>query len=144
MNYQLHENESGSFQELIHGDEIDFGQLSYLTINPGYTRGEHYHKRKVEWFCCIKGSCSVELKTIDGRIICTRVLDGLTKDHISAYPGEVHSFTNILKSLPCELLIICSERYEINDPDTYKEEVNHESTNYTRHKTRDNTLIRSN
>jgi UDP-2-acetamido-2,6-beta-L-arabino-hexul-4-ose reductase len=61
--YPIHENETGSFQELARSNDVKFGQLSYLTIAPNCSRGNHYHKRKEEWFCCIHGTC--EMKLID-------------------------------------------------------------------------------
>ena len=29
----------------------------YTVSKPGVVRGNHYHEKKVEWFCILKGEC---------------------------------------------------------------------------------------
>src|SRR3989344_3513895 len=59
------EDERGAFFEVLrkeHLDEKEFGQIYVTTANPGQIKGNHYHKRKVEWFCVIKGEGELVLK----------------------------------------------------------------------------------
>jgi UDP-2-acetamido-2,6-beta-L-arabino-hexul-4-ose reductase len=118
--YQLHNNETGSFQELAHATDVKFGQLSILKINPGSARGGHYHSRKEEWFCCIHGKCEMKLNNVkDGssRII---ILEETNKEFVMIKPYESHILTNPSNSEECEVLIIISEVYDPVNPDTIR------------------------
>jgi UDP-2-acetamido-2,6-beta-L-arabino-hexul-4-ose reductase len=117
--YPLHKNETGSFQELVHASEVEFGQLSLLTIAPGCERGGHYHTRKREWFCCLHGSCTIVLRSPDGDLIGLVAVDENRREFIQVLPGEVHTVVNS-HNVECELLIICNEVYDQDDTDTVK------------------------
>lgn len=120
--YPLHKNETGSFQELARSGDVKFGQLSILTINPGCTRGGHYHTKKEEWFCCIHGKCEMRLNNVkDGseRIV---ILDEANREFVVVKPYENHIVMNPSDSEECELLIIISAEYDPRDPDTFKYE----------------------
>ena len=120
MNYSLHQNDTGSFQELAHAsDGIEFAQLSLLTIAPRCERGGHYHTRKIEWFCCTHGKCymvTTDIRTGQRRSI---VLSGTYREFVLVYPYEVHTVLNP-HDQECELLIICNEEYDPENPDTIK------------------------
>jgi UDP-2-acetamido-2,6-beta-L-arabino-hexul-4-ose reductase len=118
----LHKNESGSFQELAHASDVKFGQLSILTIAPSCDRGNHYHKRKKEWFCCVHGKC--QLSTINNKTGTTRtlLLDGLNREFVVVEPYHTHIVSNPSSTQECELLIINSEEYREEDSDTFKYE----------------------
>jgi UDP-2-acetamido-2,6-beta-L-arabino-hexul-4-ose reductase len=117
------EDNSGSFQELIHSDEVDFGQLSLLKINRGCQRGGHYHRRKREWFSCIHGICRMELANIKTGVKRYTVLGGLKNEFIYVAPFENHTIVNI-SDHECELLVISSEIYREEDADTIKFDAN--------------------
>ncbi len=120
--YPIHTNETGSFQELAKSKDVRFGQLSYLTISPQCTRGNHYHKRKEEWFCCIRGICEMKLTDIRTRTSRSIMLDSSSKEFFKVNPFENHIIYNLDFDKECELLIIISEEYDENDPDTFKPE----------------------
>jgi dTDP-4-dehydrorhamnose 3,5-epimerase-like enzyme len=117
--FPLHENKEGSFQELAHSNDVEFGQLSILKINPRCTRGGHYHKVKKEWFCCIRGECEMELQNIKDGKFRHVLLDALHSEFVLINPYESHSITNLGDEL-CEVLIIVSESYDPENPDTYE------------------------
>jgi len=118
--YPLHKNDTGSFQELAHSSDVKFGQLSMLKVNIGGIRGGHYHKRKEEWFCCIRGRCQMDIVK-DGT---TRsiILDGDKSEFVLISPYEKHTVVNAGCLQVCELLIIASEDYKPEDSDTFKEQ----------------------
>jgi len=119
--YPLHQNDTGSFQELAHKSDIKFGQLSILTIEPRCSRGGHYHTHKKEWFCCIHGSCylaSVSMQSGERRSA-TLVED--EREFVKVSPYFLHTVLNP-HDVACELLIISSEEYDPDDPDTVKYE----------------------
>lgn len=119
--YPIHKNETGLFQELARKDDVKFGQLSYLVIKPKCSRGNHYHKRKEEWFCCLHGKCELLLMDINRKSKLREIiLDSSSREFIKVNPFENHILTNLDDTNDCEILIIISEEYNENDPDTYK------------------------
>jgi dTDP-4-dehydrorhamnose 3,5-epimerase-like enzyme len=58
-------DERGWLTEIVRQEEVKrkktFGQI-YLTVaKPGITKGKHYHTRKTEYFCVIKGNGTLYL-----------------------------------------------------------------------------------
>jgi UDP-2-acetamido-2,6-beta-L-arabino-hexul-4-ose reductase len=119
---KVYEDKRGSFQELVHANEIRFGQLGLLKIKEGCRRGGHYHKRKEEWFACIHGICRMELANIKTGVRNTIIMGGLNNEFIYVAPFESHTVVNFSDS-ECELLVISSETYNDKDSDTIKFEV---------------------
>ena len=123
MTYPLHQNDTGSFQELAHASDVELGQLSLLTITPRRTRGGHYHTRKKEWFCCLHGRCYIvatDVRTGQQRSI---TLKDDNREFVIVNPYEEHTVLNP-HDQECELLIICNEEYDPDDTDTIKWERN--------------------
>ena len=118
--YPVHKNETGSFQELARTSDVKFGQISLLVISPGCWRGNHYHTRKEEWFCCLHGRCELRLTNIDSKIEVSIILDGFKREFVKVNPFENHIITNLDSEKDCELLIIISEEYRDSDPDTFR------------------------
>ena len=118
--YPIHKNETGLFQELARKDDVKFGQLSYLVIKPKCSRGNHYHKRKEEWFCCLHGKCELLLTDINRKSKREIILDSSNREFIRVNPFENHILRNLDDKKDCEILIIISEEYNENDPDTFK------------------------
>jgi len=117
--YLLHKSDTGSFQELAHATDVEFGQLSLLTIAPRCERGGHYHTRKKEWFCCLHGKCYIvatDVRTGQQRSI---VLDDAGREFVIVNPYEAHIVLNP-SGVECELLVICNEEYDLGNPDTIK------------------------
>ena len=119
--YPLHQNDTGSFQELAHASDVEFGQLSLLTVAPRRTRGGHYHTHKSEWFCCIHGKCYIVLQSPEGKQLVSLFLDDNKRQFFKVLPGEVHTVLNP-HDQECELLVISSEEYDLENPDTIKYE----------------------
>jgi UDP-2-acetamido-2,6-beta-L-arabino-hexul-4-ose reductase len=120
--YPVHKNETGIFQELARTNDVKFGQLSYLVISPGCWRGNHYHKRKEEWFCCLHGECELKLTNINSKAFRSIILTGSDCEFVKVYPFENHIINNTDSEKNCELLIIISEEYDEKDPDTFRPE----------------------
>ncbi len=118
--YPIHEDKTGLFQELARTEDVKFGQLSYLLISPSCTRGNHYHKRKEEWFCCLHGKCRMELLNVETKEINSIILESSQREFIKVDPLWNHTLTNLSDDDNCELLIIISEEYHGEDPDTFR------------------------
>jgi len=115
--YPLHQNETGSFQELAHASEVEFGQLSMLTVKPGCSRGGHYHTHKKEWFCCMHGECYLVTTSTNNEQQRGIALSEASRKFVLVEPYEVHTIMNT-HNHECELLIICSEEFDPDNPDT--------------------------
>ncbi|MDD5254409.1 MAG: cupin domain-containing protein [Candidatus Nanoarchaeia archaeon] len=97
--------------------------LVYLTVaRPGVVKGNHYHNRKTEWFCVIKGKgilVLVDEKNNEKKEI------NVSEDDLSIIkipPGIIHAIKNTGKE-DLYLLAHISEEYNVNDPDTFFKEV---------------------
>ncbi len=118
--YPVHENETGLFQELARSKDVKFGQISLLIIDPGCSRGGHYHARKEEWFCCIHGCCRMDLMNVHSRVIKDIMLNESKREFFKVEPFWVHTLTNLCDAKPCDLIIVVSEEFDESDPDTFK------------------------
>lgn len=116
----IHENDTGSFQELAHSYDVSFGQLSILNIAQFCSRGGHYHRRKYEWFCCIHGMCALETYPM-GRPEDKAERRLIRREFAPVEPYLVHTLRNAAEG-DCELLVISSEVFDPRDTDTYKDE----------------------
>ena len=116
--YPVHRSKGGSFQELARKDDVTFGQLSLLRIDPGAKRGYHYHKRKKEWFCCIRGKCKLVTHNVNSLLDNFCFLKASDKEFVGVHCFESHYLENVGNEI-CEILIIISEEYDESDPDTW-------------------------
>lgn len=99
---------------------VEAGQVFVVIINPGFTRGNHYHKRKTEKFIVVSGSATISLRNRKNNACKSyRVTAGRPK-LVTVYPWTVH---NVMSKLGCVLLCWASEKLNDNDTDTYSEEV---------------------
>lgn len=68
-----HADQRGSFFEIVrsHGGT---GQTSFSTTVPGITRGDHYHRRKVERFTVLAGEAEISLRRLfDDQVVSYRI-----------------------------------------------------------------------
>ncbi len=100
----------------------EFGQLHVSVDYPGKIRGNHYHTRKVEWFCIPAGKGLLVLK--DRETGETReVLMGVNNlKTIKIQPGTIHAIKNIGED-DMVLIVYANESFDPEDPDTYYEQI---------------------
>lgn len=98
------------------------GQSFFSITRPGITRGNHFHTRKIERFCVIRGKASIRLRRIGTSDVVEYLVDGQKPSTVDMPIWHTHSITNIGDS---ELLTLfwSNEIYDPDDPDTYFEEV---------------------
>lgn len=99
-----------------------FGQLHVSVAYPGKVRGNHYHTRKVEWFCVPAGKGLLLLK--DRETGETReVLMGVDNlKTIKIEPGAIHAIKNIGEE-DMVLIVYANEPFDPEDPDTFYEKI---------------------
>ena len=117
---QVHADDGGSLYEII--KLANGGQVFFSTTKPGVTRGDHYHTRKVEWFCVLKGEAVIRLRRVGQREMREFHVSGESPEFISIPVFHTHHIENIGDG---ELLTMfwCNEIFSADDPDTFFEKV---------------------
>ena len=119
-------DERGWLIEVLGGDLAEgckeFGQLHVSVAYPGKVRGNHYHTRKVEWFCVPAGKGLLLLKdreTGEAR----EVLMGINNlKTIKIEPGAIHAIKNIGEE-DMVLIVYSNESFDPEDPDNFYEKI---------------------
>ncbi len=100
----------------------NIAQVTLIVANPGMTRGNHYHLRKTEWFCVVKGRAMLALKDIDSK----ETLEITLKDDelriVRIPPRVVHAFKNDGEE-DVYVLHCADESFNPQDPDTFPETI---------------------
>ena len=119
-------DERGWLIEVLGGDLPEgckeFGQLHVSVAYPGKVRGNHYHTRKVEWFCVPAGKGLLFLKdreTGEKREVMMGVNNLKT---IKIEPGAIHAIKNIGEE-DMVLIVYSNESFDPEDPDTFYEKI---------------------
>ena len=122
---EIKKDERGWLTELLRREELGnntkFGQFVITTANPGYVKGNHYHKRKTEWFCVIKGRAEVTFENVKTKEEKTIVLDEKEPTIVKIKPFTNHSVKNIGKE-EMYLLAYVDDVYDEKDSDTHRME----------------------
>lgn len=120
---RLHSDERGWLAEILRREKVksEFGQIYLTTTKPGKVRANHYHKRKTEWFCVIKGKAKLFLKKVGGSNIEEIILREDRLMVVKIPPKVTHAIKNIGDE-PMYLLAYTTEPYDSQDPDTFTDE----------------------
>ena len=110
----------GSFVEIIRMGVT--GQVSLSTTVPGVTRGNHFHTRKIERFAVIKGKALIQLRHIGTNEVLDFYMDGSEPSYVDIPIWYTHNIKNIGEEVLYTNFWI-NEFYDVNDPDTYFENV---------------------
>jgi len=114
------EDERGWLIEFLKGNNISTGQFFITLAYPGKTKGNHYHKRKIEWFFVIKGEAILYLKDNKTKEIREIMLCETNPLAIKINPNITHKITNIGKD-DMYLLVYSNEVFNKKNPDTFLE-----------------------
>lgn len=108
-------DERGAFIPLFKG--AIKGQLALNRVNPGQSKGGHYHHHKTEIFVSSRGRVRFDLSKGDKHY--SFDCDGTNCPLYLYIPPEyTHSFTNIGAEV-ASVIIYCNEEYDPSSPDTY-------------------------
>jgi UDP-2-acetamido-2,6-beta-L-arabino-hexul-4-ose reductase len=109
-------DERGSFTEVL--KTIDSGQISFIRIRPGYSRGKHFHHTKIEKFIVVSGISKFKFRDIltDERFEIE--VDSSSESRVvETIPGWAHEIINIGQT-DLVVLIWSSEVFNLSKPDT--------------------------
>lgn len=121
FHHEKHSDKRGSFFEIVKvfGGQ---GQTSFSTTLPGISRGDHFHRRKIERFTVLSGEAKIEMRKMFSSEIMTFQVSGDEPISIDMPTLWTHNITNIGDSNLLTSFWI-SEVFEANNPDTYFEKV---------------------
>lgn len=117
---RVHRDDRGQLFEVLR--MAGGGQIFFSTTKPGIVRGNHFHTRKIEWFCVLQGEAVIRIRRVgDDRVREFRV-SGDSPQFISIPALHTHQIENIGAD---DLLTMfwCNEIFQPADPDTFYEQV---------------------
>lgn len=97
-------------------------QVFFSTTNPGFTRGQHYHRRKVERFLVLRGEAVIRLRRLFSEEIVEFEVSGQRPGIVDMPTMWVHSITNT-GAEELITLFYADEVFDPEHPDTFPEEV---------------------
>jgi UDP-2-acetamido-2,6-beta-L-arabino-hexul-4-ose reductase len=115
-----HEDDRGWLIETVKADSG--GQCFISTTKSGVTRGNHFHRRKVERFIVLQGNAQIKIRKLFTDEVIVYEIDGETPVFIDMPTLHTHSITNVGET---ELITMfwTDEIYDPESSDTYFEEV---------------------
>lgn len=113
----FHSDNRGYFTELVrsHGES----QFSLSRTVPGITRGNHFHRRKIERFIVLNGEAEITLRRVDSGAATSFKLTTNTRLMLDIPIWYTHNVTNTSPNVDLEMLFWINEWYNDNDSDTY-------------------------
>jgi UDP-2-acetamido-2,6-beta-L-arabino-hexul-4-ose reductase len=115
-----HADPRGVFVEML--KTPDSGQFSYFTIQPGITRGGHYHHTKTEKFLVIKGRALFRFRQLLTNELVELRTSGEKPTVVDTIPGWVHDIINVGKE-EMVVMLWANENFDRQKPDTLASEV---------------------
>lgn len=97
-------------------------QVFYSTTNPGYTRGQHWHRHKVERFLVLSGTAEIRLRRLFTDEVVSFLVSGERPAIVDMPTYWVHSITNT-GTEPLVTLFFADELFDLANPDTIPEDV---------------------
>jgi len=91
------QDERGFLFEVLRREEVGeklFGHLLISVAHPGRSKGGHYHKKKYEWFCVIKGEAILNVVDNKTKESLEIPMGDTARVLVKLYPFTTHSITN--------------------------------------------------
>ncbi len=116
-----HEDPRGVLFEVLRRDETDedIKLIHFSTSKKGAVRGGHYHKRRVEWFCVVKGEGKLVIEDNETGEKKELILSGESPILVKIPPNTKHSIQNIGEG-EMYLISVTNEVFNPKDSDTFK------------------------
>jgi len=118
--FDVHTDPRGSLWEVARSQGA--GQTFVSWTEPRVTRGNHYHRHKVERFAVLSGSGRIRLRRLFTPDIHTYDLTGEAPGYVDMPTFCTHSIENI-GSVPLLTLFWSGELFDAKNPDTWNEPV---------------------
>ena len=119
-------DERGWLTEVIRKEELvrskEFGQFMVTTAYPGYVKGNHYHTRKYEWYCVLKGEAKLVLLDSNSGEREELLLNEHQLKTVRIPPHVSHAIENTGTEM-MYLLVYTDEPFVEKDADTFYEKI---------------------
>jgi UDP-2-acetamido-2,6-beta-L-arabino-hexul-4-ose reductase len=112
-----HSDARGQLVEAVRGAGGET-QVFFSSTNPGFTRGNHFHLRKVERFLVLNGQASIKLRRLFTDAVIEFHVTGETPAIVDMPTLWTHSITNT-GDQDLLTLFYADDEYNPSDPDTY-------------------------
>ena len=116
----LRTDDRGGLFEVVKEDKGS--QIFFSTTKPGIVRGNHYHTRKQEKFCVVKGEAIIRLRRIGTDKIIEYKVSGDKPVVVEMPIFYTHNIENVGSGELCTLFWT-NELFNPNDSDTFFEKV---------------------
>ena len=118
---ERHLDYMGWLIEVLKDDEIegDMKQVYFSISKPGAIRGNHFHKRKVEWFSVVKGTARLVARDNDSGEERDLALSDVDITTVRIPPNVQHAI-RAEGTEDMYLIVIADEVFNPRDPDTYE------------------------
>jgi UDP-2-acetamido-2,6-beta-L-arabino-hexul-4-ose reductase len=117
---RIHADQRGSLFEAVKGGSA--GQTFLSWTQPGVTRGDHFHLRKVERFLVLRGCALIRIRPVLEDTIWEYEVKGENPSVIDMPTLHTHSIENVGNE-PLLTLFWTNEIFNTNNPDTYADTV---------------------
>lgn len=117
-------DQRGFVCEVLRSEQVNasFGQIFISTINTGQIKGNHYHKRKKEWYTVVRGNITVHLLDVESGEKEEVKISADEPSLLQINPGVSHAITNDSDE-EAWIIAYISESFNPDDPDTFSHEV---------------------
>jgi UDP-2-acetamido-2,6-beta-L-arabino-hexul-4-ose reductase len=112
-----HSDDRGELVEAVRGAGGET-QVFFSSTKPSFTRGNHYHLRKVERFLVLNGQASIKLRRLFTDEVIEFQVSGETPAIVDMPTLWTHSITNT-GDQDLLTLFYADDEYNPSDPDTY-------------------------
>lgn len=121
MRLAIHSDARGSFFEVIrsHGGS---GQSSFSTTWPGVSRGDHFHRRKIERFTVLSGQAIIALRRVLTGEVIEIAVSGNAPVSVDMPTLWAHKITNVGRD-PLHTSFWTNDIFDPETPDTIVEAV---------------------
>jgi UDP-2-acetamido-2,6-beta-L-arabino-hexul-4-ose reductase len=113
-------DQRGSLVELVKAETG--GQMFISFTKPGITRGNHYHRRKVERFVVVEGAAKISLRRLFTNDVVTFVVHGDEPVAVDMPTMHTHNITNVGDD-SLTTVFWADEIFDPEHPDTFGEPV---------------------
>lgn len=110
-----HRDDRGIFVEVLKTKHS--GQFSFFTINPGVTRGQHYHHSKTEKFIVLKGMAKFRFKNLLTKEFSEFTVNSEDLTVVESIPGWAHDISNPFNE-EALVMLWANENFNPANPDT--------------------------
>jgi len=114
-------DDRGFLFEVLRAEQVNapFGQIFVSSVMPGKVKGNHFHKRKREWYLAIRGKVKVHFLDTKSGERKEIILDEKKPSIVEIPIGVSHAITNEGKK-EAVILSYISESFNKDDPDTFE------------------------